>query len=171
VDHLRANLANLASPLFLSATSRRFLLFDNRAVKNTSESALARIEIGIGYFGFANPGSAAENVDLPEASKSVGAEISTLGYRLFRLSLYKSIRKQLSRGDEYRWTQLFPDDEHDKYREICNAVLRSDDLTEQDLEARKAEFSLQQDRAKTLLNVVSDVFSIKDGFCNITEIS
>jgi hypothetical protein len=171
VDHLRANLASLASPLFLSATSRRFLLFYNRLLKNSADSALTSIEKGIGYYGFANPDSAAETVDLAEASKSAGAEISRLGFFLFRLSLYKSLRKQLSQGDEYRWAQLFPNDEHDKYREICKAVLRLDDLVEQDLETMEAEMLFQQDRAKTLLNVVSDAFSIKDGSCNIIDIN
>ena len=71
------------------------MLAFGRSAQSDLYEALISIEKFVRYYAFEDDETASGNVDLAESSKEVGAQISKLGYGIFRLSLSKSIHVQL----------------------------------------------------------------------------
>jgi hypothetical protein len=151
---LRSKSESLAHSLFLSAALRGVMLLSGQRYVASSNETLDKVEKDIGYYAFPSSAIASEEVDLAECSKVVGAELTKLGLHIIRLAFQSDIHDQLSQEVAFRWAALFPDDEQKAYQNLCEIILRSDDITAQRFRALKADLVYRQERAKTLLTVV-----------------
>lgn len=149
------NQISLRHPLFLSISLRGILLAELQSRESSSSAILGHVEKNIGYDAFIPIESEADGLDLAEYSKQVGKDMNIMGMSKAILSLQISAREHLTSNDSYKLDKCFPGNETETYKKLCETVIRLDDNIEQQMRILRVELAATQERAKTLLTVVS----------------